>query len=57
MRALVWKSDTLNGREVYKSEIIPVCFPALPALCSCLYSICKWATCTMRTVRTVRTGS
>jgi len=28
MRTLVWKSDTLNGREVYRSEIIPVCFPA-----------------------------
>ena len=28
MTTLVWKSDTLNGREVHHSEMIRVCFPA-----------------------------
>jgi hypothetical protein len=28
MRTLVWKSDTLNGREVHRSEMLHVCFPA-----------------------------
>ena len=28
MTTLVWKSDTLNGREHYSSEMMHVCFPA-----------------------------
>jgi hypothetical protein len=28
MSTLVWKSDTLNGREVHRSEMMHVCFPA-----------------------------